>query len=75
MSKKIYYIETNKSWFKRMFKRKGKMYSLCVTYTSRRHDDGWCWREDWITDVIDNSDNLEFLNGKLANLKNVCKVR
>lgn len=68
MSGKIYYIETNKSWFKRYFKRGMKKYSLCKTYAVKVYD-SWCWDERWVVDVIENSDDLDYLETKLKNLK------
>ena len=69
MKNKKYYIETNKGWFKKYFKRNNCKYSLCVSTLTRYNVDSWCWAEEWVDRVIENSNDLEYLKIKLLNLK------
>lgn len=67
--KRIYYIEENKKWFRRVFLREGKRYSLCVEREVRYRADSWCYETVWEKDVIESSNSLEYLQHKLENLR------
>lgn len=66
---RIYGIKENTNWFIRLFKFGNKRYTLYREENVIFHDDGWCWGNRWVRTTIENSDNLEYLDGKLDNLR------